>query len=183
VLELRYLNPHLVRELDYAVARGRELHPVFAATARGAAQVVFNEAMELVDAADREGIDRQRSEAMDVAVTAMRFLQQEYLTAHPNVPAAAPKRDRYATLAKVLQRALEQAATGKGEDRHGSDEMFENQVSGVITDQVGLGYPCGQAIKKTLEADRLEKEAAVRELLGAINYLALAIIKLEAKES
>jgi hypothetical protein len=34
----------------------------------------------------------------------------------------------------------------------------------------------GQAIKKILESQRLPKGAAIHELLGAINYLAGAII-------
>ena len=36
-----------------------------------------------------------------------------------------------------------------------------------------------QAIKKTVESKRLPKDRAVAELLGAINYLAGAVIALE----
>ena len=44
---------------------------------------------------------------------------------------------------------------------------------------VGAGFPLGQAIKKAQEAtgmlNRGEKDAAIRELLGVINYAAAAV--------
>jgi hypothetical protein len=44
---------------------------------------------------------------------------------------------------------------------------------------VGHGFCLGQAIKKAQEASRMEPDAAKRELLGAINYLAGAYLLLE----
>ena len=81
-------------------------------------------------------------------------------------------------LRHVLNLAYAQAMTGKGKERHGDDKPFNEQVSSVITKEEGLGYPLGQAKKKMDECRRMPKDAAIRELLGAINYLAIAIIHL-----
>jgi len=78
-----------------------------------------------------------------------------------------------------MWRAYDHAAIGKGEIRHGDDKPFEEQISGVITRLVGIGYPLGQSLKKYNESQRLEKEKAIAELFGAINYLYLAILELE----
>lgn len=43
---------------------------------------------------------------------------------------------------------------------------------------MGLGFPLGQAMKKIQECQRMDPDAAKRELLGAINYLAAAILYL-----
>lgn len=86
---------------------------------------------------------------------------------------------RYAELRRVMWLAYDHAAQGNGEIRHGDDQPFENQISGVITRLVGIGYPLGQSLKKYNEAQRLDKEAAINELYGAINYLHLTIMELE----
>ncbi len=52
-------------------------------------------------------------------------------------------------------------------------------ISRLIGSHDGLLY---QAVKKIQESKRMDKDAAVRELLGAINYIAGAVIFLEAKE-
>lgn len=88
---------------------------------------------------------------------------------------------KYNSLKSVLDRAYDQAATGKGNDRHGNMLDFEQQPMQDVTNLVGLGFPLGQAIKKAQEAQRMEKDKAVHELLGAINYLAGAIIWVEGK--
>lgn len=85
----------------------------------------------------------------------------------------------YEMLGDVLSRAFDQAASGKGAERHAQGELFENQPMQVIADMVGIGFPLGQAIKKMQESQRLPHEAAIRELLGSIVYIAGAIIKLE----
>ena len=86
----------------------------------------------------------------------------------------------YESLAEVLQDALEQAQSGKGKERHAAGEPFNQQEICVNTRAVGLGYPLGQARKKARESKRLFKdqgvEAGVAECLGAINYLAAAVI-------
>lgn len=82
----------------------------------------------------------------------------------------------YEVLASILDEALEQAQSGKGLERHACGEPFEQQTICEVARRVGMGYPLGQATKKTYESERLEPEAAVRELLGAINYLVAGII-------
>lgn len=85
----------------------------------------------------------------------------------------------YASLARVLDLALEQAAKGKGRERHANDRPFEYQPMLEIGRMVGPGFCLGQAMKKTQEASRMDHDAAKRELLGAINYLAGAYLLLE----
>lgn len=88
----------------------------------------------------------------------------------------------YESLAAVLQKAHDQAAIGKGRERHANGLPFENQPMSVINRQLGSihGF-IYQAHKKSLEATRLPKDRAVAELLGAINYLAGAVIALESQ--
>lgn len=85
----------------------------------------------------------------------------------------------YETLSAVLIRAYEQAACGKGRDRHASVLPFHEQPMQRIEALVGGGFCAGQAIKKIQESGRMDRDAAVRELLGAINYIAGNIIALE----
>jgi hypothetical protein len=67
----------------------------------------------------------------------------------------------YRSLHGVLQEALQKASEGKGKERHASDgEVFENHPICEIARR--LETPPG--------------EAGVRELLGAINYIAAEII-------
>lgn len=85
----------------------------------------------------------------------------------------------YEALAYVLEKALNQAAHGKGKERHATGEPFDQQPICAITRRVGFGYPLGQAEKKIEESQRLDTDASIFELLGAINYLAAAVICLE----
>jgi hypothetical protein len=48
----------------------------------------------------------------------------------------------------------------------------------AICDLVGDGFALGQAIKKIQESQRLPHEAAEKELLGAIVYVAGAVVHL-----
>ena len=82
----------------------------------------------------------------------------------------------YYDLFIVLQKALYQAQDGKGAERHGNGLSFLEQPALTITRAVGLGFPLGQAMKKIQESQRMDIDAAKRELLGAINYLAAAIL-------
>jgi hypothetical protein len=89
----------------------------------------------------------------------------------------------YNKLERVLTRAKGQASDGKGKERHASDgEKYEKQIACEVTRRVGLGYPLGQAMKKIVESQRLSTSAGVAELLGAINYIAAAVIVMEEKE-
>lgn len=86
----------------------------------------------------------------------------------------------YDALAGVLRQAFAQAASGKGRDRHAQGQPFEDQPMQQLIRLYGLGFALGQAGKKAQEAQRLPRDRAVHELLGAINYLAGAVIALEA---
>lgn len=92
-----------------------------------------------------------------------------------------PEPDNYSTLRNVLDRAFEQASSGKGQERHGQNLPFDKQPMQQIQDLVGEGFALGQAIKKMQESQRLSHDAAIRELLGAINYIAGVIIHKECK--
>lgn len=89
----------------------------------------------------------------------------------------------YEKLATVLARAFDQAANGKGKERHADDKPFHEQPMQLIADKRGIGFILGQADKKSEEAqgmlNRGQKEACVKELLGAIVYLAGAVIFVE----
>jgi len=89
--------------------------------------------------------------------------------------------DPYMTLAKVLDRAFDQASGGKGKDRHVKVEgqRFEDQPICTLQHIYGNGYAFGQVGKKMEEAQRLPKDRAVAELLGAINYIAAAVVVIE----
>lgn len=85
----------------------------------------------------------------------------------------------YESLHGVLRRAFVQAAHGKGAERHAQDAPFDQQPMQRLIDLYGVGFALGQAAKKSQEAMRLSPERAVHELLGAINYLAGAVIAIE----
>lgn len=87
----------------------------------------------------------------------------------------------YEPLAAVLQRAYEQAAGGKGKERHAQGQPFLEQPMQELISLYGLGFALGQAGKKAQESQRLPRDKAVHELLGAIVYLAGAVIALEAE--
>ena len=89
----------------------------------------------------------------------------------------------YGGLRGVLESAFIQASQGKGNERHATDNAFEDQLICQIQRML-KGHPlAGQAfqvIKKTVEAGRLAHikgpDAAEAELLGAINYLSAMVI-------
>lgn len=86
--------------------------------------------------------------------------------------------DAYSSLRRVLDAAYDQAATGKGAERHANARSFESQpmqsISDLLGDNHGLLF---QAVKKIQESTRLPHyRRRERELLGAINYIAGAII-------
>lgn len=87
---------------------------------------------------------------------------------------------RYSALEEVLQRAYDQVATGKGAKRHARSRPFEAQPMLVISDLLGTNAgQLYQAMKKIQESQNLPKDRAGAELLGAINYLAGAVVFLE----
>lgn len=86
----------------------------------------------------------------------------------------------YEPLRAVLMDALQQAANGKGADRHANGRDFLDQPMMAIGRMAGVGGPVFQAMKKSQEAvgmvGRGSHDAAEFELLGAINYLAGAVL-------
>ena len=94
--------------------------------------------------------------------------------------------DPYAPLWRVLDAAYEQAANGKGKERHANDKPFTAQPIMEIARMVGPGYQLGQAMKKSQEAggmiQRGQPDRAKAELLGAINYLAACVLLIEEAE-
>lgn len=98
---------------------------------------------------------------------------------------AAPVMDvpGFEQLAAVLRRAYAQAALGKGRERHANGKAFHEQPMQDLIRLNGLGFATGQACKKATEALGLaETPRAISELLGAIVYLAGAVIALERQE-
>ena len=95
--------------------------------------------------------------------------------------------DGYTDLFCILHRALDQAQQGKGHERHAAGRDFIDQPIMSITRGRGFGFPFGQVEKKIDEADgmiqRGELKAAERELLGAINYIAAAVIRIHEIEA
>ena len=89
--------------------------------------------------------------------------------------------ENYLVLHRVLHDALDQAASGKGKDRHAMGEPFEEQLMCLLARQLGPQGPAFQVCKKVVEACRLPYPAHVREVLGAINYAAGMVIEMERK--
>lgn len=86
----------------------------------------------------------------------------------------------YVALRRVLDEAFNQAASGKGSDRHAAPgENFTRQIICEVERRLP-GFCGGQAVKKIYEAERLEETrgcaAADAEDLGAIVYLAARIL-------
>lgn len=89
----------------------------------------------------------------------------------------------YQILLETLIDAFNQAAYGKGKERHSSGDSYDQQPCCFIARKLGIGFPLGQAMKKIEESIRLETKHGIAELLGAINYIAAAIIVLREKET
>lgn len=91
--------------------------------------------------------------------------------------------DNYSELKRIFTMAVEQAENGKGKERHANDEPFEKQKICSLNRQIGSNHGLiYQACKKAIESNRLSKERAIAEILGAINYLAAAIILKEEEK-
>jgi hypothetical protein len=91
-------------------------------------------------------------------------------------------KENYKDLKKVLDSALNQASEGKGRERHANDEPFSEQLIFQIEKWV-KSFQLGQAIKKIVESQRLPKDRAQAELLGAINYIAAHFIALNGEQN
>lgn len=90
-------------------------------------------------------------------------------------------------LESVLADVLAQVTKGKGAERHGKGNDFLDQPWREISDDYGEGFLLGQTAKKMKEATHAvgwEHKRWETEMLGAMAYLAFAIVKrrLEAKD-
>lgn len=90
----------------------------------------------------------------------------------------------YEKLAAVYQDAHDQAAHGKGKERHANNLPFHRQrmisISQTIGSEYGMVYQVTKKMTEGLQfTDHGKREA---ELLGAINYLAGIVIYHREKE-
>lgn len=95
-------------------------------------------------------------------------------------PAAITVDPNYGSLAAVLQEAHDQAAMGKGRERHSDNKPFLDQPIMEIARMLdGIGGHSYQIMKKAQEANRMvrrgQHEDAIAELLGVIVYAAAAV--------
>jgi hypothetical protein len=92
--------------------------------------------------------------------------------------------DPYWALREVLAEAYDQAAYGKGAERHARGNPFHEQhmqtISRLLGTERGMAF---QAVKKLTEGlDMVDPAAREREILGAINYLAGIVVYFRQQE-
>lgn len=85
----------------------------------------------------------------------------------------------YDDLFNILALAYDQAARGKGKERHANNKPFNKQPIIELADKYGTGFLLGQAAKKLEESTGMTYGADVKELLGAIVYTSASIMHLE----
>lgn len=89
-------------------------------------------------------------------------------------------------LSDVLREAYNQAISGKGSERHSyGEENFSEQLICEIARRLSpcsYSGPLYQSVKKIYESTRLQPGAAIRELQGAINYIAAAILLIKEEQ-
>ena len=96
-------------------------------------------------------------------------------------------------LESVFNDAVAQATNGKGEERHGQGIPFLDQKWYRVAESHGIGFLSGQAQKKLEEAMNYYHKKGIdfdrawweREMLGALNYVAMAVLfdRLKDKEN
>jgi len=93
-------------------------------------------------------------------------------------------KEGYESLVDVLRMAYEQAANGKGNERHANGLPFDDQPMQVISELLDTPFGMAfQAIKKVQEGLRLPtKERQIAEILGAINYLSGIVVYLNKND-
>jgi len=91
---------------------------------------------------------------------------------------------KYESLVKVLTRAYDRAAVGKGRDHHSLGELFEKQWICRGARLFGLGGLQFQIGKKNEQVIKLKTNAEkINELLDIINYAAAGVIVLDEDEN
>ena len=97
------------------------------------------------------------------------------------------ERVNYYALRRILSLAYEQAAFGKGKERHANARPFDEQPIIDIGMVTGPGGTSFQAMKKITEALRMfergDGHKAIFELCGAIVYCAATVLVIERKQT
>lgn len=132
---------------------------------------------------DPSGMMRLRGTPISTSELRQALVPSSPVQLQPRQDAIFLQAEGYETLALVLQRAFIQAAHGKGKERHANGEPFTRQVMQDGARRFGVGALLFQAFKKSEESQRLPLDRGVNELLGAIVYLAGAVIAREAQEA
>ena len=84
---------------------------------------------------------------------------------------------------EVLDRVQARVFSGKGNERHGHGDRFEDQPWVVITKKNGEGFPLGQMSKKSLEISSLTStDRRIKEAMDVIVYAAMFIMMEEYNE-
>ena len=157
------LGKDVVIELARGVVRARMLHPVFAESAPAGAAVVYAEACELVGSVyDGEPVARQRAEAVDTAVTAIRYMgkfgverpagaTESLKVAYDSDDDFEGVREAPATLYEMLEQTAREACEPRGsvlqqaidiingerQDVYGSPEDSFAKIAGYWTTYLG----------------------------------------------
>lgn len=103
----------------------------------------------------------------------------------PGIAVATAQRpavpEGYERLADILQRALDQASTGKGKERHAGGLPFHEQpmqqISQLLGSDKGMAFQAIKKLNEGLKMPQITRQLA--ELYGVINYVAGIAIYLE----
>ena len=171
------LGKDVVAELARGLVRARKLHPVFAESAAEGAAVVYTEASELVASVhDREPAARQRAEALDTAVTAIRSMGKFGVTSPVEtsewVKVAYDSDDDFEGVSEVpvtLYEMMEQTAQ-EAPDMVNHPPHYTSHPSGVECIQVTehMNFCLGNAVKYVWRAD---SKNGVEDLRKAAWYI------------
>ena len=86
--------------------------------------------------------------------------------------------EKYVELKEVFDLAYGEAAYGKGKDRHADNDRYEEQPIMWI-ERYFPSFQLGQAVKKMHESQRLPVNDAIKELHGAMVYIAARVVYLK----
>lgn len=171
---LQTLGKGLVMELAQGLVRARKLHPEFATCAIHGAKVVYEEAAELVGAAfDRESPDRQHAEALDTAVTAIRFMKLEWMPNFGDTRPAETSEDVFEAMVRASAQDAPESRSGADPVNHPSHyTAYPVEVIDMIRLVLGDGgfkaYCLGNEIKYRMRAGL--KGDASEDLAKAMKY-------------
>ena len=91
----------------------------------------------------------------------------------------------YEQLADILTAAYNQAAVGKGAERHAGGQPFDQQpmqqISDLFDSPYGMAFQVCKKLHEGIKLDTLERQE--RELLGVINYTAGIILWLRRQSA